>query len=74
MTALRRIQHRLTLAVGATLLAIGLTLLTLFGLAAVALPAALAILAMELTRVARWMRRVRAFCLGKNPPLKQPSL
>jgi hypothetical protein len=56
MTALRKIKHSLGLAVGATLLIIGLTLLMLFGLAAAAIPAALGILSMELTRAGRWLR------------------
>jgi hypothetical protein len=56
MTNLRAIQHSLTLVVGAAMLAASLVLLTLLGLVAVAIPAALAILAMELARARRWLR------------------
>jgi predicted branched-subunit amino acid permease len=56
MTSLRAIKHNLTLVVGATMLAASLVLLTLFGLVAVVIPAALAILGMELARARRWLR------------------
>ena len=73
MTALRNIQHRLTLAVSVTLLAIGLTLLALFGLAAVAIPAVLGILGMELARVARWLRGPIVFGHTRKPIAKDKT-
>jgi hypothetical protein len=63
MTALLRIKHSFGHAFGALLLAIGLTLLALCGLAAVAVPAALGILAIEWARArrglgaAKWLSR-----------------
>jgi len=71
MTALRKIKHSFTLAVGATLLAIGLTLLTLLGLAAVAIPAALGILGIELARAARWLRHAPVLLLRRNPATRR---
>ena len=74
MTALRNIKHRLTLAVGATLLAIGLVLLTLFGLAAVAIPAGLGILAIELARARRWLRNWAGFLPRRNNLLSKETI
>ena len=71
MTALREIKHTLGLAVGATLLAVGLALLTLLGLAAVAIPAALGILGLALARAARWLRHAPVLLLRKNPAARK---
>jgi hypothetical protein len=68
MTVLRAIKHSLTLVVGATMLAASLVLLTLLGLVAVAIPAALAILAMELPRARRWLRDPKLIWQTRRTP------
>lgn len=74
MTALRKIKHSLTLAVGAVLLAIGLTQLAVFGLAAVAIPAALGVLAIELARARRWLRNRAGFLPRRNNLLSKETI
>ncbi|MST94543.1 MAG: hypothetical protein EXS33_04630 [Pedosphaera sp.] len=61
MTAPRELKHSVSLLVGGTMLAIGLTLLALLGLAAVVIPAALGILAMELKRAREWLPKAHRF-------------
>ena len=68
MTALRELKHSASRMVGGTMMAIGLMLLTLLGLAAVVAPAALGILGMELARSARWLRHAPMLLLRKIQP------
>ncbi len=74
MTALRTTQRSFTLLVGATMLCASLVLLTLLGLAAVAIPAALAILAMELARAALWLRGLKLFWQIRRPITKNQTV
>jgi hypothetical protein len=68
MTTLRAVKHNLTRIAGATMQAASLIVLTLLGLVAVAIPAALAIAGMELVRARRWLRDPKLIWLTRKTP------
>jgi len=74
MTALRTIKSLIAAAAGGTALVIGAVVVALAVVVLFVIPGGVGILTLEWERATRWLRCTRAFLLGKNPPLKQPSL
>jgi Flp pilus assembly protein TadB len=66
-------MRHLSSCIGATLAIVGLAWLTLLGLAAVVIPAALAILAIELGRAKRYLRGGAGFAPGRNSALREAA-
>ncbi|MBE0541887.1 MAG: hypothetical protein IH623_10915 [Verrucomicrobia bacterium] len=74
MNVLPTIKSLIAAAAGGTALVIFAVVVALAVLVMFVIPGGGGILTIEWERAKGWLRRVRAFLLGKNPPLKQPSL
>ena len=74
MNFLRAIKSLIAATAGGTALAIGAVVVALAVLVMFVIPGGVGILTIEWERAKGWLRRVCAFLLGKNPPLKQQSL